>query len=82
MFKLHSPNPFLLLKLVKGGCTEKTPPFKQHRITNQLEPWCEFQIRLLKHGFKFLRSDVLGCLGFVGIDIDVDIGLDEKNVVD
>jgi hypothetical protein len=58
------------------------PPLEKHAIANQFEPWGELQVRVDKHALEFLCCDVLGVLHLVWIGVDVDVGPNEKDVVD
>lgn len=57
------------------------PPLEQHRVADQLEPGSERETRLLEHGLQLISRDVLGVPHLVRVWLQVNIGLDEKDVV-
>lgn len=57
------------------------PPLEKHRIADQLEPRRELQSRLLEHLLQLVRRHVPRVAHFVGVDIQIDVRLDEQNVV-
>lgn len=57
------------------------PPLEEHCLADQLEPWCELERLVLEHGLQLVLGDKSAVSGFVGVDVEVDIGLDEKDVV-
>lgn len=59
-----------------------TPPFKQHRVTNELEPRGEFQVRSCKQLFQFIGTDILRIPDFIRVDMQLNICLDEEDVID
>lgn len=77
----HPTDLSFTLILVKCGGTQVTPPLKQHRVADELEPGSEFQAGLLKHGLQLIGRHVAGIPHFIGAWLQVDIGLDEKNIV-
>lgn len=58
-----------------------TPPLEQHRVADELEPRCEFQARLFKHGLQLVGGNIAGIPDFVQVGVQVDVCLDEKDVV-
>jgi hypothetical protein len=57
------------------------PPLKEHRMTDELEPRRELQAGLLEHLFKLLCGNISRVANLVGVNLKVDIGLNEENVV-
>ena len=57
------------------------PPFKQHRLAYQFEPWRELETVVLEHRLKFRLGNVSSIFHFVGICRVLNIGLDEQDVV-
>lgn len=78
---LHPPNLSLALVLLEP-LVQMLPPFEEHRLANELEPRRELQSVVLEHRLQFLLRDVGSLLDLIGIDLEVDIGLDEENVID
>lgn len=58
------------------------PPFEEHRLADQLKPRCKLERLILEHGLQLVLSDESAVAYFVRIDVEVDIGLDEEDVVD
>jgi hypothetical protein len=58
-----------------------TPPLEQHGIADQLEPRGELEIGLSKHLPEFVRSDISGILDFPGVQVEINVCLDEKDIV-
>lgn len=58
-----------------------TPPLEQHGIADELEPWRELQLRPPKHLLQLVRGHVAGVSHFVGVDIEVNVRLDEEDIV-
>lgn len=58
------------------------PPLEQHRVADELEPRGELEVGLLEHLLQLIGGDVAGVADLVGVDLEVDVGLDEKDVVD
>jgi len=79
---LHPSNARLPLVLVQRRRTELAPPLEQHRVADELEPWREDKPGLLKHLLQFRLRHVLRIAHFVGVDIQIDIGLDKEDIVD
>jgi len=57
------------------------PPFKQHTLTDELEPRREGELVVFEHGLEFVFGDVLCRLHFVWIFVEVDVCLDEEDIV-
>ena len=58
------------------------PPLEKHGLADELEPRGELQRRILKHLLELIGRHVLGGLDFVLVDVEVDVGLDEEDVID
>lgn len=58
------------------------PPTEQRRGADQLEPWRELQRVDLEHFFQGILGDIFDILYFVWINVQVNVGLDEEDVVD
>ena len=58
------------------------PPLEQHRVADQLEPRCKFQLTILEHGLQFVLRHITCVLHFVRIGFVVDVSLDNEYVVD
>lgn len=57
------------------------PPLEKHGFADELEPWRELQSVILEKFLETVFGDVLRSLHFVLVDVKVNVGLDEKNVV-
>lgn len=78
---LHATNLSLAQVLVQST-VKVLPPFKKHSLTNELEPWGKLEAIRLEHLFQVCRCNVLRVSYFIGVDVEVHVGLDEENVVD
>jgi len=58
-----------------------SPPLKEHALTDELEPRREQERVVLEHGFELVFGDVLGGLDFIGVLFEINVGLDEKDVI-
>ena len=58
------------------------PPLEQHRFADELEPRRELELRVLEQGLQLLGRDVFRVLNLVLVDVEVNVGLDEEDVVD
>lgn len=58
------------------------PPLEEHGLANELEPGSELERRILEQPLQLLRLDILRGLDLVGVDVEVNVRLDEQNVVD
>jgi hypothetical protein len=57
------------------------PPLEKHRLTDQLEPRRKDEFWVLEHDLQFVGSHVAAVFDFIGVDICIDVGLDEEDVV-
>lgn len=80
-FSLHTTNLLFVHVLVQAR-VEVLPPLKEHRVADELKPRGELEVGLLKQFLELLGCDILCVLNLVGAGVEVDVGLDEKNVVD
>lgn len=78
----HAVKCSVSLELLELFSAELFPPIEEHRFADKLEPGCEFQRRILEHLLKFFCRNVLGIADFVRAHVQVNIGLDEKDVID
>ena len=67
--------------LVQTG-VEVLPPLEQHRVADELEPRGENQTRVVELLLQLLGADVLCVPDLVLVDIEVNVGLNEENIVD
>jgi hypothetical protein len=77
---LHAPDSLLVLvgfEVVKVG-----PPLEKHSLADELEPRGEGEGFVLEHGPQLVGGDVFVGLDLVGVDVKVDGGLREQDVVD
>jgi hypothetical protein len=58
------------------------PPLEEESLANQFEPRCHLDARIDKHGTKLLSRDISRITHFVGVDFQIYIGLDKKDIVD
>lgn len=70
-----------LLILVRRQVLKVIPPLKQHRLADELEPRREDERLLFEHGLELGWRHVLDVLGLVGVNIEVNGGLGEEDVV-
>lgn len=78
---LHAPDVLLVQVLIEAG-VEVRPPLKQHRLANKLEPGRELEARVFEELLKLIGRNVLGVANLVEVGVKIDIGLDEKDVID
>jgi hypothetical protein len=78
---LHAAN-LLLVQVLVQARVEVLPPLKQHRVADELEPGSEDQAGVFELLLELLWADILGVPDLVLVDVEVDIGLDEQNIVD
>jgi hypothetical protein len=76
----HSSN-VLLAHVLLQPRIEVVPPLIQHALADKLEPWCELERRVFEHCLEVILGNVTGIAGFVGIDVKIDISLDEENII-
>lgn len=77
----HTPD-FLLIGVFLEARIKVFPPFKEHRLADELEPRGKFQGRVVEQLLELVGSDVLCCLDFIGVCVDVNLRLDEQDVID
>lgn len=77
---LHASNLLLVHVLIQAGI-EVLPPLKEHGVANELEPRCENQAGVVELLLELLRSDVLCISDLVPVNVEIDVGLDEEDVV-
>jgi hypothetical protein len=58
-----------------------TPPLEEHGLADQLEPRCELERLILEHSLQLILGDKGTVTDFIGVDVKIDIGLDEQDVV-
>lgn len=76
----HPPN-VLLAHICLQAIIEVVPPFVKHALADQFEPRCKLQRLVLKHGLEIVLGDIARVAHFIGVDVQVDIGLDEEDVI-
>lgn len=57
------------------------PPFEEHALADELEPWRELQRFILEHSLEVLLRDPARISYFIRVDVEINIGLDEQDVV-
>jgi hypothetical protein len=72
----------LLVHKLFEARVEVSPPLKQHRVANELEPRGEFQAGVVELLLEDIGRNVLRGLDLVGVRVEIDVGLDEEDVVD
>lgn len=72
----------LLVHVLLEARVEVSPPVKEERVADELEPGGELEAGVLKELLEAVGADVLGSLDLVGARVEVDVGLDEEDVVD
>lgn len=78
----HAANVLLVCKFAQSPLLHAVPPGEEHRCADELEPWREFQCWVFKVPLELLLGHILVIPYFVGVDLKIDISLDEQNVVD
>lgn len=76
LLPLHPPNLCLAQVLLEAG-VEVAPPLEEHCLADQLEPRCELERLVLEHGLQLVLSNEGAIASLVGVDVEVDVGLDE-----
>ena len=76
----HSSN-LCLSSVFIQAMIQMLPPFKEHSLAYQFEPWREFEAVVLEHGLKFRLRNVSSIFHFIRICCVVNIGFDEQDVV-
>jgi hypothetical protein len=57
------------------------PPLEEEGVADQLEPWGKFQTVVTKHGLQLFRADIARVADLVGVGDQVNVGLDEKDII-
>lgn len=57
------------------------PPFKEHRVADELEPGSELELRVLEHLLELFGANVFRVTNFVHVHVEINVGLDEEDVV-
>mgnify|MGYP007054562521 CR=1 FL=1 len=78
----HPPDLLLALVLVELRGAEVAPPLEQQGVADELEPRRELEVGLREHLLELVRGHVAGVFDLVGVDLEVDVRLDEEDVVD
>lgn len=87
---LHPSNVLLVGERTKLPLDQGVPPAEQHSLTDEPEPGCIFQslvnpglgLDVLEHLAQLVRTDPAGSLDLILVDLQVDIGLNEQDIVD
>lgn len=58
------------------------PPFVKHALANELEPRRELEGGVFEHGLEVLLANVTRVTRFVGVDVQINVGLDKQDVID
>jgi hypothetical protein len=77
---LHPPD-LCLTQVLLEARVEVAPPLEEHCLADQFEPRCELERLVLEHGLQLVLGNERAVTDFVGVDVEVDIGLDEEDVV-
>lgn len=80
LLSLHPPD-LCLTQVLLEARVEVAPPLEQHCFADQLEPRCEFERLVLEHGLQLILGNEGAVTDFVGVDVEVDVGLDEEDIV-
>ena len=78
---LHPPDGSLSLVLIQT-VVEVFPPLEESALADELEPGGESEGIVFEHGLELRLGDVFGGLDFVGVGVEVNVGLDEEDIVD
>lgn len=76
----HPPDLRLALVLLQTA-VQVIPPLKQHALANELEPRRELVRLVLEHCLQLVCRDVLRVAHLVRVDVQVNVGLDEEDVI-
>jgi hypothetical protein len=79
---ISHPSDLCFAQVLLETRVEVVPPLIEHALANQLEPGGELERLVLEHGPKVLLRDESGIANLVGVDIQVNVGLDKKDIVD
>lgn len=82
LFLRSHPSNLRLPEVFFKARVEVGPPFKEHRLADQLEPRCKLERLVLEHSFQLLRADEDAVTNFVRVDVKVDVSFNKENVVD
>lgn len=70
------------LELLELFSAEVLPPVEEHGVADEFEPGGEFQFGVLEHLLEFLCRNILSIADLVRAHVQINIGLDEKDVID
>jgi len=76
----HAPDLLLVLELFEARF-EVRPPLEQHRLADELEPRSELERRVLEQLLELLGRYISRGLDLVLVDVEIDIGLDEEDII-
>lgn len=57
------------------------PPLEQHRVAHELEPGGELVVGVLEQVLELFGGNVFRVADFIRAHVEVNVGLDEKDVV-
>jgi hypothetical protein len=77
----HAANLLFILVLVEARI-KVLPPLEQHGLADQLEPGRELQARILEERLQLPGRHILCRLDLVLVDVEINVGLDEEDIVD
>lgn len=77
----HSSNILLIHILLEIGILV-LPPFEKERVTDKLEPRCEFQRRIGEHSLESVGRNVSSITDFIHVWLEIDIGGYKEDVID
>lgn len=80
--RLHASNLRLALELVERWGVEMAPPLEQHGVADELEPRRELQVWPLEHRLQLGGRNIRGVTDFVGVNVEINVRLDEEDVID
>ena len=69
-------------ELLEVLSTKILPPFEKHRVADELEPGSELEFAVLEHLLELIGANVFRVTDFVRVHVKVNVGLDEKDVID
>lgn len=76
----HAADLLLVGELLKP-VVEGSPPFKEHRLADELEPGGELERWVLEHLLELLGRNPHCVPDFVRVGVDLGVGLDEEDVI-